>query len=578
MLFSVEAALADPCETEHQFVLGALEAAKLPEGTHQKIATKVENAWRIFSSASTQSVKNAASQLDQAKKLLDGAAAKNVPAELRIALSSAIDAFSACIGSSSVPTAPLTVRVSLAATAAGASPTPAGAGATLRVDDIIAGTTKTGGTATINVPLGIHRLTAELLPDWKGVARNLAVAESGNAPVDIIMETGADLSLAAELQFAEVADGLLPRDFSAANLQLVDDDGKTVRLRRVDTIELRSEADLLDVTKMFTLRPDGSLSLSAVGPFRTEVLDRYDPLRLAVHAFDDKGLSYRGATQFAVGRFRTSGSVSAPPGVTLNRGSIQLNVVTQKLSLSFWSVTSPDGKADFPPLPQGHYLYSCDTVQNNTRYFARGGFELDSDGKSFDVPLFSIQTPTNSAGAATKSAVTERRAAAAAAEKPQQWFYQDKHGKSHPMGEPSGEEQKIISITFRYTAEGTLRPILFQDVVWPEHLVSVTEAELLAARKADDASDTPHDRRVINARLFDERGNVVFRVNVPIDFVTTLEGVRAAVAKPFITVDVPALQAYRLELTGWDARQTSTFDLRTLATDERLRSGELLTQ
>src|SRR4051794_9014896 len=109
VLFSVEAALADPCETEHQFVLGALEAAKLPEGTHQKIATKVENAWRIFASGSTQSGKNAASQLDQAKKLLDGAAAKNVPADLRDALRSAIDAFSTCIGSSSIPTAPLTV-------------------------------------------------------------------------------------------------------------------------------------------------------------------------------------------------------------------------------------------------------------------------------------------------------------------------------------------------------------------------------------------------------------------------------------------------------------------------------------
>src|SRR5438445_3918034 len=133
VLFSVQAAFADPCETQHQLVIGALEAAKLPEGTHQKIATKVENAWRIFSSASTQSGKNAAAQLDQAKKLLDGAAVKNVPAELRSALASAIDAFSACIGSSSIPTAPVTVRVSLAATTVGALPTPAGPGVTLRV-------------------------------------------------------------------------------------------------------------------------------------------------------------------------------------------------------------------------------------------------------------------------------------------------------------------------------------------------------------------------------------------------------------------------------------------------------------
>jgi hypothetical protein len=130
----------------------------------------------------------------------------------------------------------------------------------LCVDDIIAGNTKADGAATISVPLGVHRLTAELLPDLRGVARNLDVAVSNNVPVDIVMESGADLSLAAELQLAEVADGVLPRDFSSASLQLVDDDGKTVRLRRIDT--------------------------------------------LSVHGFDDKGLSYRGAMQFAVGRFR----------------------------------------------------------------------------------------------------------------------------------------------------------------------------------------------------------------------------------------------------------------------------------
>jgi hypothetical protein len=568
------AAFGLPCETEYQSATMALSAAKLPEGTHQKIATKIASAWRMFASGSAQSNKNAAAQLDQAKKLLDGPAVKNVPIELRNDVAAAIDAFSACIASSAVPTAPVTVRVFTGETTAAPGPA-AGGGVTIRVDGDEAGKTKPDGTATINIPLGVHKLSAEQLPDSKGSARPTEIVESGNLPVDIVMVSGADLSIPAELQLTELQDGVLSRDFTAATLQFVGDDGKTIRIRRVDTIELRSESELLDVTKMFAVRSDGTIALSSADAFRTEVLDRYDPLRLSVHAFDDKGLPYRNAVQFAVGRYRASAVILAPAGVTINPGSIPVSVTNEKVSLSFWATTAADGKAAFSLLPSGHYLYSCDSVQNNVRYYGRGGFDLDADGKTFNVPLFSIQTPT-AAAATAQSAVSARRAAAAEAEKPKQWYYMDKHGRSHPVGEPSGEEQKVIALWLLYTPEGTFVPALYQDLVWPEHLEPLSEAQLLAARKLDDAVGVERDRGVINVRLLDDRGAVVFRTNVTLDLVVSLEGTRTRLPKPLLEVKVPAVNAFKLEVVGWNASQTSTFDLRQLGEDLRLRSGELL--
>ncbi len=356
------AALAIPCETQHLSAVMALSSTRLPEGTHQKIATKIANAWRIFSSGSTQSNANAVAQLDQAKKLLDGPAVKNVPIELRNDVAAAIDALSSCIGSSVVPTVPVTVLVFTGETAAGPGPA-AGGGVTIRVDGDEAAKTKPDGTATINVPLGYRHFTAEQLPDWKGSARSIEILESGNLPVSIAMASGSDLSVAAELQIVELQDGVLPSDFTAATLQFVGDDGKTIRVRRLDTIELRSDADLLDVTKMFALRPDGTIALASADAFRTEVLDRYDPLRLSVHAFDDKGMPYRNSVQFAVGRYHASAAVQAPAGVTINPAAILVSVTNEKVSLSFWSVTTDDGKATFPLLPAGHYLVACDSCR-----------------------------------------------------------------------------------------------------------------------------------------------------------------------------------------------------------------------
>src|SRR6185436_18590642 len=161
LLFLIAAALllaasayADaPCSDLYEQAKTSIVEARVGRGLEMKLLTKVENAWRIFRSGKKNAQKNALKQLDNALSLLDKNSTKQLPPDLRAALTTRISDLRHCIAGGQLTTGTLTVRVSKPSITT-MSGTELGAGAIIRVNDEEVATTGADGTVTIEVPAG----------------------------------------------------------------------------------------------------------------------------------------------------------------------------------------------------------------------------------------------------------------------------------------------------------------------------------------------------------------------------------------------------------------------------------------
>ena len=100
-----------PCSSNYESATSALSNAPIGVGLRTKLLSHVNNAWRIYSSDNKNSLKNALKELDQALKLLDLNATKQIPPQTRDSISQAIESMRSCLaGAPAADTATLTVR------------------------------------------------------------------------------------------------------------------------------------------------------------------------------------------------------------------------------------------------------------------------------------------------------------------------------------------------------------------------------------------------------------------------------------------------------------------------------------
>ena len=566
---------AAPCEQAYSGFVQAMTGAHLPEGAAKRISAKVNAATRIYGSGVPQSGNRAAAQMNAAAAAL--AALTGIPDESRDPVRTAMTELSTCMATP-LATTSASFRVAIA-DAISNTRKPAGAGVSILVDGEEVTKTGADGTAAGTVAVGTHNIAAQQFPNLFGSTGKKDLA-AGGPTIDITMQAEADLAIPAELDVVEAPDGVLSKNFRNVTLQMVDDSGSVIRLRSIDMLTVTSEAGGVDVAKYFTVRGDGAVTLKNEHAFAAAILKSPDPLTIRLRGRDAAGLEYRGSVQFSVGRYTASAQIVPSPGASIDRGSLYVVFINDDTGVSTWSRTGANGLAAFPQLPFGRYLVRCDLVQGNKRYLGLTAVMLDADNKTFRVPLVAIGSAAKSATASTTSdgAVVIDTGHGKVTMKPAQpppgpYYRRDRNGTWYR--EDEDRRQKVLTFWFRLMPDGSFQPVHVHETVWPEPLQSETEEEL-TARRLDDQKNRP-DRleRVVNVRIRDHTGQIIYRTNAWVQLAEISEGALYKNPRPSLMFHVP-VSAETIELTGWEAVQDITVDVKTLLSNPQLRTYELM--
>lgn len=382
---------ASICDSDHDGLLLALSEARLPQGTQQKIVTKVQNARRQSKSSAPNSRSNAIKQLEQALQLLDSNATRDVAADTRTKLRSAITAYASCLSSApALQSVPVTVRVKQVGDTAGTT-VPAGANVEIRLDGETAGKTKPDGTATLTVTLGDHSFAAVAAADYGALLR--VEVTQATQTLDLVMNGGADFAVRAQLQIDELADHVLQPTFKTFTARFLDAEGNTVKLKTLSRFELTSTGgELTDLRPSIALK-NGEMASTDVAALRQILNDRFGPYELVVSGADNDSRVYRNKITFDLGRHRASGAVTSPASVAVPLAGIPVRLTNDRNGFVFWATTAANGTLTLPALlPEGVYLVYCNTVHQSIRYFCADAFVLNAD-RNFSLRLFALAGP-----------------------------------------------------------------------------------------------------------------------------------------------------------------------------------------
>jgi hypothetical protein len=388
-LSAPSASAASLCDDEYEIAVLALSKAQLPQGTQQKLVSKVYNARRMSRSAAANGRTRAVQQLEQALQLIDSNATKSVAAETRAKLRTAIDGYAGCLRSApALQVVQMTVRALLAAD--GGTPAPA-EGVEVRVDGESAGKTKKDGTLVVPVTAGEHTFAAV---SSAAVGASAFLDVTAPATVDLVLAFGGDYSVTADLQVDELTDNVLQPSAATVTARFLDSDLATVKLKTLDRVELSStSSDIVDLGKKFTVKAQGEIVSNDVAGFKQLLNDRYGPFELLISATGNDGRVYRNKVRFDLGRYRASGAIGSPSAVSVPLSDIPVRFTNDRSGQAFWATTGANGTVALPGLmPEGVYLVWCETVHQNVRYYCADAFVLNAD-RNFTMRLFALAGP-----------------------------------------------------------------------------------------------------------------------------------------------------------------------------------------
>lgn len=340
--------------------------------------------------------------------------------------------------------------------------------------------------------------------------------------------------LLSDVEIVESHDGVLDHDFATLTLRLLDADAKPVPVSRLESVELKSQSGAVDVTSMFTLTKEGGVSLKEVAPFRRMLSKRIDPFRLSVRASNGT-TRYESTADFVIGRFRMRVRLTRPSGTSFSLRSIPVWAVSDRTAMTFDTVTNADGIAEFLQLPDDHYRIASIPEIGAKRYYARTEVELNRDPGLVDLPLNS-----------TIGEIVRRP-------NDQGLWRADEEVRT-------SEWINMFFVAFqlidnRLHLQDVTRYI--NDVPEP----SDSEAVVNEALEHDRRSAPDPDKRFVAVRVYDDRGRIVFRRAVPMNFASWSEGSRAVYPIPSLIVEMPAHATGHIEFDSVDPRLRGSFDL-----------------
>jgi hypothetical protein len=370
----------DACLGSYEEAARAIAEAAIGRGNKQKLATKVENAWRMARSVKQNGRRNAVQQLDTALRLLQGPPTKAVEASVRAELTKKIRGLRDCVqGGGAADTATLVVRTyEVSYIAPDLRGAPAAGGTILLVDGEEVGVTRPDGTATLTVPARTIALVARRYPS-SGAWETLTLSPRETRTVDIVLLDGKEIAEDTTLEIVEAPEGVLPLAFTAMTLRFVRDEA-VVRLRRVFQIDVLhpTGGPSTAIASHFALQADGTLTATDVAAVRALLETHAGKVELMVHAVDQEERNHTGVVALYVGRHRVVARLVAPPSAPgLPAAAIPFVASILNTDLVFNGITDAEGKVELPSLPSGALSFRAEAVADGKFYYGRGAVTMN---------------------------------------------------------------------------------------------------------------------------------------------------------------------------------------------------------
>lgn len=335
------------------------------------------------------------------------------------------------------------------------------------------------------------------------------------------------------LRALEMIDGVLNANFSSLTLQLETATGEPLPVASLDAVELAQN----DVTKMFAVKPDGTISLSEIAAFSR--LADAESLDLRVRGKDRAGDAHDVVLRFGIGRHRPTFRLTAPSGLGTAVTDVWMRLVHLPSELSFWQASDSRGRVSFPQLPEGGYRIEAGSLRG-FKVFAQQGFLLDGD-KTVDVTLYA-----NTGGGARM----------------------DRDGTVVPADAPN-RYVRIAAMTIE--AVGDAFKVRSLDIIdWPADRMDAEarERELVEAEQQLSKEEIVPTRRTVIVRAYDAHGQVthrqIIRVDVPPNHAENFR------------LRVPLATTHRLEVQGWRPHRRVYWALDELRNDPSIEQRKVL--
>lgn len=412
-LLAIPAAADAPCSGTHEAAQDTVVTAEIGLGLQQKLLTKIDNAWRLYSSGRKNGRKDAVHSLEVALRLLDTPATKQIPAAKRGAIRTAIQSFLACIqGGGEVQTATLIVRTfDVDFNAVDERGAPAAGGAIVRINGLESGITGADGTLTLEVAAGEIEVDAIVYPSTSG-SRTVTTTAGQRHTADVVLYDSMEPVEPTALEMAEAPDAVLDRTFTTATFRFVEANDAVVPMKKVYLAELNPEGDsqMLDAS-WFAPQANGTVSVTNMTAFRNAIFAASGEIQLRLRAEDTRGRLHDAVVTFFLARFRISGRLYAPPSnQALNVAGLTVVGKVLNTPIVLYATTDVGGRFTFPLLPSGNFEFKSESLQDGRWYYGQGVLVLDAnydlsvnmlytDDLAAGIPEFSAQFAATSAGA-----------------------------------------------------------------------------------------------------------------------------------------------------------------------------------
>lgn len=374
-LLAMPALAAQPCESEYTSTRGLIRSASVGQGNEQKLMTKVVNAWRSYTSFDADGRATAVASLATAQALLTTSATKNVPPSTRTQLSRSLQQLSDCMTSHNV-TGSATINVHVSVQNDTGSLDSVGAGTTICVDGLDAGTTDATGRAVIKVRPGTIVLSANRFGTQVG-NEEVTIAAGETQTVEVILSDGKQVATPRIIIADEITDGILPSTFTTLTLHMLDDGDKPVLLKCLDSVAIEVPNETRNLRPSFVLGAKGEVLLKDVAVLRTFLQDRFGPFSLRVHGFDEQKHLIIGNISFELGRYRLSGKVIREGRP--ETGETFIRATMSRSGLTLRTVTDATGAFTFSSVPDGLVVIAAQLEKDGHAFYANQSLVLDAD-------------------------------------------------------------------------------------------------------------------------------------------------------------------------------------------------------
>jgi hypothetical protein len=355
------------CQTEFSSAEGTVRSVPLPNGSPLELDT----AWMLFR---FDRAKEALAKLDAAQRMVDGAWGWRLPSNRRKALTSQVAAFRKCVAANRPPAlAKLTVHTFLldAAEPEGQG-RPAGAGASITIDDFPVGRTGDDGSLTVAGPPGALRLNAidYRTTSWGEAMIDLAPASAATA--SIVLDPDKEVAEDSSVVLTEAVDDIIPATSRTFTLEFRRN-GVRVPISRIGTvaIEMRDGHSEL-IHERFRIARG---AIAAVDPWALFVsMERVmsETITLRVEGSDYASGTHAGYVRFRVGRWPLAVTLAPPPSnPTLPVARIPVGVSIIGAGIAVQRISDAKGRFVIESFPHATVAFDCVTIVDGKYYYGQ---------------------------------------------------------------------------------------------------------------------------------------------------------------------------------------------------------------